>query len=79
MDLFVVPTISFRLLYGFLILRHSRREILWLGESAHPSAQWIGRQLSEAFGVDEAARSSRFGESICLSSYLANPLSRSQN
>jgi transposase InsO family protein len=34
MDLFVVPTISFRLLYGFLILRHSRREILWLGERA---------------------------------------------
>ena len=30
-DLFVVPTISFRLLYGFLVLRHSRREILWLG------------------------------------------------
>ena len=27
MDLFVVPTISFRLLYGFLVLRHSRREI----------------------------------------------------
>src|SRR5205814_3005321 len=32
MDLFVVPTISFRLLYGFLILQHSRRELLWLGE-----------------------------------------------
>ena len=31
MDLFLVPTISFRLLYAFLILRHSRRELLWLG------------------------------------------------
>src|SRR6195256_6319980 len=41
MDLFVVPTISFRLLYGFLVLRHSRREILWLGVTAHPSAQWV--------------------------------------
>ena len=40
-DLFVVPTISFRLLYGFLILQHCRREILWLGVTAHPSAQWI--------------------------------------
>jgi hypothetical protein len=40
-DLFVVPTISFRLLYGFLALRHSRREILWLGLTAHPSAEWI--------------------------------------
>src|SRR4249919_2686953 len=45
MDLFVVPTISFRLLYGFLILRHSRRELLWLGVTAHPSAEWIARQI----------------------------------
>src|SRR3979490_706543 len=44
-DLFVVPTISFRLLYGFLVLRHSRREILWLGVTAHPSAQWTMRRL----------------------------------
>jgi transposase InsO family protein len=54
LDLFVVPTISFRLLYGFLILRHSRREILWLGVSAHPSAQWIARQLAEAYGWQQA-------------------------
>src|SRR6476469_7805475 len=54
MDLFVVPTISFRLLYGFLVLRHSRREILWLGVTAHPSAQWVARQLSEAYGWQQA-------------------------
>ena len=47
-DLFVIPTISFRLLYGFLVLRHSRREILWLGVTTHPSAEWIARQLTEA-------------------------------
>jgi hypothetical protein len=41
MDLFVVPTISFRLLYGLLILRHDRRRILWLGATTHrlPSAR----------------------------------------
>ena len=50
MDLFVVPTVSFRLLYGMLILRHRRREILWLGVTAHPTAEWIGRQLTEAYG-----------------------------
>jgi hypothetical protein len=38
-DLFVVPTISFRLLYALLVLRHSRREILWFGVTAHPSAE----------------------------------------
>src|SRR5450631_3815041 len=36
-DLFVVPTLSFRLLYGLLILNHSRRQILWLGVTAHPT------------------------------------------
>ena len=47
MDLFVVPTISFRLLYGLLILRHDRRRILWLGATTHPTAEWIARQLVE--------------------------------
>jgi hypothetical protein len=39
MDLFVVPTISFRLLYGLLIIGHGRRQILWLGVTAHPTAE----------------------------------------
>jgi hypothetical protein len=54
MDLFVVPTISFRLLYGFLILQHSRRELVWLGVTARPSAHWIARQLTEACGWQQA-------------------------
>jgi hypothetical protein len=37
-DLFVVPTVSFRLLYGLLIMGHGRRRILWLGVTAHPPA-----------------------------------------
>ena len=49
-DLFVVPTISFRLLYGLLILRHSRRQMLWLGVTTRPTAEWIARQLTEACG-----------------------------
>jgi transposase InsO family protein len=54
MDLFVVPTISFRLLYGLLILRHDRRRILWLGATAHPTAEWIAHQLTEACGWERA-------------------------
>src|SRR5262249_30910284 len=50
MDLFVVPTFSFRLVYGLLILWHGRRQILWLGVTAHPTAEWMARQLTEAFG-----------------------------
>jgi transposase InsO family protein len=56
MDLFVVPTISFRLLYGLLILQHDRRQILWLGVTAHPTAEWISRQLIEAYGWKAASR-----------------------
>jgi hypothetical protein len=56
MDLFVVLTMSFRLLYGLLILRHDRREIVWLGVTGHPTAEWIAQQLREAFGWEEAPR-----------------------
>jgi transposase InsO family protein len=56
MDLFVVPTISFRLLYGLLILQHARRELLWLAVTAHPTAEWIARQFTEAFGWRDAPR-----------------------
>ena len=56
MDLFVVPTISFRLLYGLLILHHDRRQILWLGVTAHPTSEWISHQLTEAYGWKVAPR-----------------------
>jgi hypothetical protein len=55
-DMFVVPTISFGLLYGLLILRQSRRELLWLGVTAHPNAEWLARQLTETCGWDEPSR-----------------------
>ena len=56
MDLFVVPTLSFRLLYGLLILKHGRRQILWLGMTAHPTPEWIARQLTEACGWEKVPR-----------------------
>src|ERR1700739_1251320 len=56
MDLFVVPTISFRLLYGLLIMGHSRRQILWFGVTAHPTAEWIANQLTEACGGEKIPR-----------------------
>jgi hypothetical protein len=39
MDLFVVPTIFFRAVYGLLIMGHGRRQILWSGVTAHPTAE----------------------------------------
>ena len=68
MDLFVVPTISFRLLYGLLIMRHDRRQILWFGVTAHPTAEWIANQITEVCGWEQAPpylirdRDSAYGE-----------------
>jgi transposase InsO family protein len=56
MDLFVVPTISFRLLYGLLIMGHGRRKILWFGVTPHPTAEWIANQLTEACGWEQVPR-----------------------
>ncbi|WP_334526374.1 integrase core domain-containing protein [Bradyrhizobium sp. AZCC 2230] len=56
MDLFVVPTISFRLLYGLLIMGHGRRQILWLGVTAYSRADWIANQLTEASGWEQTPR-----------------------
>ncbi len=56
-DLFVVPMVSFRLLYGFLMLRYGRRQIMFLGVASHPTAEWIARRITEACGWDQAPRS----------------------
>src|SRR5258705_1682283 len=56
MDLFVVPTISFRFLYGLLIVGHDRRHILWFGVTSHPTAEWIANQLTEACGWEQVPR-----------------------
>ena len=56
MDLLVVPTIGFRLLYGLVIVRLARRELVWINVTAHPTAEWIAQQITEAFPWDEAPR-----------------------
>jgi transposase InsO family protein len=54
MDLFVVPTIGFDLLYGFVIVRLDRRDLIWINVTANPTAEWIAPQLTEAFPWNEA-------------------------
>ncbi len=55
-DFFVVPTLRFRLLYCFVVLRHDRRRVVHFNVSAHPTARWTGQQIVEAFPYDEAPR-----------------------
>ncbi len=56
MDLFVVPTIGFDLLYAFVIVRLDRRDLVWINVTTNPTAEWIARQITEAFPWDEAPR-----------------------
>ena len=54
MDFLIVPTVGFRLLFVLVILRHQRRRLISLTVTAHPTAEWIARQVTEAFPWDEA-------------------------
>src|SRR6266702_1193207 len=56
MDLFVVPTIGFDLLYAFIIIRLDRRALVWINVTTNPTAEWIARQITEAFPWIEAPR-----------------------
>src|SRR5476651_2777002 len=54
MDLFVVPTIGFDLLYAYVIVRLDRRDLVWINVTRYPTAEWVARQITEAFPWDEA-------------------------
>jgi hypothetical protein len=55
-DMFVVPTIGFELLYCMVFLAHGRRELVHHAVTAHPTAEWVARQMTEAFPWDTAPR-----------------------
>jgi hypothetical protein len=55
-DLFVLPTIAFQILHCLVVLRHGRRLWVSFGVTANPTAEWISRQITEAFRWDSAPR-----------------------
>jgi len=55
-DFFTVPTIRFQVLYVFLVLAHDRRRIVHFNVTAHPTAEWTGQQLREAFPFEQVPR-----------------------
>src|SRR6195256_5023739 len=55
-DFFTVPTIRFQVLYVFLVLAHERRRIVHFNVTAHPTAEWTGQQLREAFPFEQVPR-----------------------
>ena len=48
-DMCVIPTITFERLFAFLVLGHGRRQLLWVEVTSHPTAEWLARQITEAF------------------------------
>ncbi len=56
MDFFLVPTITFGVLYGFFIIGHDRRHILHFNVTRHPTSAWIAQQLREAFPYKPVAK-----------------------
>jgi transposase InsO family protein len=56
MDFFVVPTIGFKLLYAFVIVRLDRRDIVWINVTTNPTAERVARQITGAFPWDDAPR-----------------------
>jgi hypothetical protein len=54
MDLFVVPTIGFDLIYVFVIVRIDRRDLVWINVTANPTTEWVARQITEVFSWDGA-------------------------
>ena len=54
--MFVVPTINFNLLYALVIIGLDRRDLIWINVTTNATAEWIARQLTEAFPWNEAPR-----------------------
>ena len=70
MDFFTVPTLTFSVLYCFLVIAHDRRRILHFNVTKHPSSLWIAQQLREAFPAEHQHeflifdRDAKFGHEV---------------
>jgi hypothetical protein len=55
-DMFVVPTIRFQVLYVFVILGLERRRIVFANATTNPTAEWLAQQVVNAFPWETAPR-----------------------
>lgn len=55
-DFFTVPTATFRVLYGMVVMRHDRRQVVHYNITDHPTAEWATQQVREAFPFETAPR-----------------------
>jgi putative transposase len=55
-DFFTLPTIRLRVLFVFLVIEQRRRRVFHFGVTEHPTAEWTGQQVIEAFSERDAKR-----------------------
>ncbi len=55
-DFFTVPTVTFRVLYVFIVLRHDRRQVVHFSVTTNPYAEWAAQQIVDVFPYEEAPR-----------------------
>ena len=55
-DFCVAVTATFRMLYVFVVIEHSSRQLLHVNITAHPTAQWTIQQFREAIPADHSYR-----------------------
>jgi putative transposase len=72
MDFFVVPTLTFRLIYRWFVIGHGRRRILHFDLTANPSAAWVIQQLREAFPFGTAPRHVIFDRDSIFSAHVVS-------
>jgi transposase InsO family protein len=70
MDFFVVPTLTFRMLYVWFAIEHGRRRILHFHVTEHPEAAWVVQQLRDAFPFDTAPRHLVFDRDATFSAHV---------
>ena len=54
-DMCIVPTLTFDLLFAFLVLGHGRRQLLWFEVTRHPTAEWLARRGHRSLPMDISA------------------------
>jgi putative transposase len=54
LDFFVVPTVTYKVLFVLLMLSHHRRRVAHVKVTAHPTAEWTAQPLVEEFPWDAA-------------------------
>ena len=74
MDFFVVPTVTFRLVYVWFVIGHDRRRILHVDVTANPSSAWVIQQLREAFPFGTAPRHVIFDRDAIFSAHVVSTM-----